>query len=104
VLEDRHAWAVGEEFAHEPERRIDVDDVVVGELLAVQLLDGREETPVECGLLMRVLAVAQVLRLVQREVERLAERRFRAAGARAEVVGDGAVEARRGLEGATAIS
>jgi hypothetical protein len=54
------------ELPHEPEHRLEIEVVVEGERLAVELTGGaepdrlREGTPVERGLLMGVLAVAQL--------------------------------------------
>ena len=86
--------------------RVGVGDVVVAELLALQLRPARQQAVRRAGLrgrrprLVRVLAVAQVLRLRQLQVvdggEGLARRhrghlRFGAGGQRAQVVGDHAV-------------
>ena len=62
VLQDRDRGALlGREVEDQRERRLHVDQVVVGELLAVQGLRDLEEAAVERGALVRVLAVAQQL-------------------------------------------
>src|SRR5256712_3503706 len=60
------------EFRRDSEGRIEVDQVVVGELLPLQLVrsrrrGGRERLPVERRLLIRVLPVAEVPNLVIRD-------------------------------------
>ena len=62
------------EFRRDPEGRIEVDQVVVGELLPLQLVRGRrpgrrERLPVERCLLIRVLPVTEVRNLVIRDPE-----------------------------------
>ncbi len=48
------------EFGHEVDRRVDVKQVVVGDLFAVNLIENFAETAVECAVLVGVFAVAHV--------------------------------------------
>ena len=100
VLDD-DAGRLGEGL-HALPRRVGVADVVVRELLALQLPVGRDRArgrlfvAVERRLLVRVLAVAQVLHLRGLEVEAVGEGRRRAVGAaRRQPVADRAVVGRR---------
>ncbi len=62
-------------FLHQLQRGVGVQEVVVGHLLAVQLPGARHprlaraEVPIERALLMRVLAVAQILHLLELQGE-----------------------------------
>src|SRR5262249_31905839 len=94
VVLDDDASRLGE-LAHQAERAVEVEDVVERQLLAVQHLCGgdtgvlRRGIDVERGLLVRVLAVAQLLLPLPGADQRRGERR--GGGARGEVVGDGPV-------------
>ena len=70
VLDDRHG-RLGELLRHGP-GRFEIDDVVVAELLALELLEGRRGAgpAVERRLLVRVLAVAQQLHALGRQSDR----------------------------------
>ncbi len=89
VLDDHAGRHV--ERLHAFPRGIAVGDVVVRQFLALQLAVVREracrhrEVAVERGALVRVFAVAQVLHLVEREVER---RRIRVARRMLQLVGE----------------
>ena len=73
VLDDDAGGPLGE-LLHAFERGVGVGDVVVGQLLALQLAGARDRARsrialhIERGLLMRVLAVAQRLRLAHLHV------------------------------------
>ena len=81
------------ELAHALERRIAVGDVVEGQLLALDLLSLRHRGAdgagigVERRLLMRVLAIAQIKLLAEREIQIVGESRRRAADRAGEVRG-----------------
>ena len=49
----------GSEILHQSQGRIDIEQVVVGNLLAVQLFEAFVERTVESAFLMRILAIAQ---------------------------------------------
>ena len=111
VLQDDHGGLV--ELAHERPAGVGVEDVVVGKLLAVELLGVHEAVlalevgqTVEGGFLMRILAVAQPLLLDHIQVVVVGELAF-ALGLEGVVllgelfehpVGDGPVVGARGLE------
>ena len=67
------------ELAHQPPRRVEVEQVVVGQLLAVQLHGAREQVRAHAdllvvgGALVRVLAVGEVEHLLERGHEVLGE-------------------------------
>ena len=77
-----HAGGVGE-LGDQAPGRVQIEDVVERELLALQLARGghriqrRAEVAVERGALVRVLAVAQVLHLLEGEGKAVREHLFR---------------------------
>ena len=83
--------AGGVELAHALERRIAVGDVVVGEFLALELprlrhrCADRARIAVEGGLLVGVLAVAQIRSLAKRQIQIVAERSRSAADGAGEI-------------------
>ncbi len=72
------------ELLHEPLRRVQIHQIVVGKFLALQLLgageSGRDPAGrhIERGLLVRVFAVAHGLAALERDVDALGQRRARA--------------------------
>jgi hypothetical protein len=99
VLQDADRGAL--ELADEVGRGGDIEDVVIAEFLALQLVEGLVERAVEGGLLVRVLAVAEALGDGQRggEAGRQAEDVAEAGlGLGFEVVGDRGVVGRGALE------
>jgi len=98
VLEDGDGRAL--ELVDQVSGRGDVQNVVIAELLALELLEALVEGAVEGGLLVRIFAVAQRLRLLIGERERLGETDLGGGvGDLAfEVAGDGGVVAGGALE------
>jgi len=99
VLQDADGRTL--ELADEVGRGGDIEDVVIAQFLALELVEGLVERAVERGLLVRVLAVAETLGDGQRggvargQAEHVAEAGL---GLRFEVVGDRGVVGRGALE------
>ena len=97
------------ELTDQPQGAVEIEQIVVGKLLAVQQPGRRQVRPaavrldIEGGSLMRVFAIAQ--RLALREVESKTSGKFGVRAARprldlcAEIAGDGPVVSGRRLEG-----
>ncbi len=97
VLEDGHGGLL--KLADQVSGGGDVDDVVVGKFLALKLLEALVEAPVERGLLVRVLAVAQLLRQRHFQAQALGQADVRALGDLAlQIGGDGPVVGGGALE------
>ena len=75
MLENRQRGLL--EFADQVSGRRDVEDVVITQFLALQLQEMVMERAVERCLLVRVFAVAERLRLLVREAERIGKTRQR---------------------------
>ena len=67
VFQNSHGWLL--KFADQVSRCGNVDDIVKAELFTLQLLKAIEETTIERGLLVWILAVAQALHLRQLNVQ-----------------------------------
>ena len=99
MLEDTNGRFVTEELTHEPQRRVDVDNVVVGQLLPMKLLHDAKQVAIESRSLVGILSVAQVLNLVEADVNGFAEGLALVVLTKAtQIVGNRAVVACRRLE------